>query len=134
MGMIATVLSTETTEVEEAKVTEVIVNTGGGVNLTGSNFQGNGVDAPPLAGDYAVAVKTQGNGEIVIVGYLDPNDAGVAGQGECRVYSRNADGEVKAEIWLKADGSVMFMNADGQFELKADGQLDVNNGNLTVDP
>lgn len=47
------------------------------------------------------------------MGYLDAANAGQAAAGEKRIYSRNGDGAVVADVWLKANGDVIVTSSEG---------------------
>jgi len=87
------------------KTLEVTATTADPEEIEGSQASPAGFDGQPLNDDLAVAVKAPGQGQWVIVGYLDlKNGSGVA-QGESRQYSRDADGNIVFSIHLKADGT-----------------------------
>lgn len=89
-------------------LTEVQVTpTAEGLPVTAEHYAPPGVDAVPMEGDTAVQVPGAGSGRWVVMGYMDTANAGEAGPGEFRIYSRNSDGAIQATIWLKSDGSVV---------------------------
>jgi hypothetical protein len=63
-----------------------------------------GTDANPIKGMTAIYAQTSVQGEPVIIGYINKNQ--LAEPGEHRIYSTDANGELKAFIWLKADGKI----------------------------
>ena len=68
-------------------------------------YQPSGVDSPPLPGETCACMPiTDGTGEFAIVGFSSAK--GKAAPGETRVFSRDTAGTVKAEAWLRNDGSV----------------------------
>lgn len=124
MGLIGTVLSTErSTNSDGAKVTIVKFDAGGGDIQTGELFAPSGVDAPPLPGDSVEAVSGTRSGGHQVVGSIDPNNAGVADDGEHRTYGRDSSGAIVSEIWQKGDGSI---------EITATGNVSING--VTIDP
>ena len=133
MGRLGSLVSFTRTTVDGDRVAEVVLDFGGGDRATAPVFSPAGVDSQPLADDYVAVAETDGSGEVAAVGYVDPANEGTAAPGEFRIYARNADGDVVAEVHLQDDGAVVCVNASGSFELKANGQFDAN-GNFTVDP
>lgn len=65
-----------------------------------------GIDSAPVKNMKAVYADTNKKGKPVIVGYL--NKSLLAGDGETRLYSVDADGNLKIYLWLKADGIIEF--------------------------
>lgn len=118
---------------EAATATDATISFGGNDDVTAHVYSSPGVDALPVAGDYAVTVPIDGSGAVAVVGFIDPANEGTAADGETRLYARDADRKVVATVWLKADGSVRCENEKGFFEISADGQFNAN-GNFTVDP
>ena len=116
---------------------EVKLDLGGEDTVTGYHFSPAGTDAPPRPGDVAYLGEDLGAGNAQAVGYQDPINAGVAAAGEHRVYSRDADGAPIAELWLKADGSILVRSVAGgsSAELAADGAIDLSNalGGVAID-
>ena len=121
-----------------SRVSDVIVDPGGGNNITGEHFSDPGDDAFPLVTDYAIAVDTQRKGGAAVVGYVDPINTPKALIGDKRIYARDSNGDSVAEIWLKSDSSIVISNDNGEFELKSDGSIDINgviidaSGNVTI--
>jgi hypothetical protein len=111
MGRVAEVISTER---DAAGVLTVRVDPGGGAIKSAEHFADAGSDCVPLPGDSVAIEGSAGAGSEAVTGYHDPNNPGVAEPGEVRRYSRNADGEVVAELWLKRDGSLEFRSLNGQ--------------------
>lgn len=110
----------------------VKTDSGGGPLVTPKSFNDAGDDSQPLQSDYAVSVEISEEGSRVIVGYIDPQNAGVAGIGEKRIYSRESGGTIKAEIHLKNDGSILISNDAGQFELESGGDCVINGCKITT--
>lgn len=106
---------------DSLKVPEVQVTPSAeGLPVTAEHYTPPGVDAVPLEGDTAVMVPGTGNGRWVVMGYMDTANAGSAGPGEFRIYSRNSDGEIVATIWLQSSGSVVV---NGVLTVAADGNM-----------
>lgn len=56
----------------------------------------------------------------------DDNIEPITNPGEKRIYSTDSDGNLKASIYLKDDGSIREENDNGYHELKANGDVDIN--------
>ena len=121
MGLIAKLISFTRTTRNDAKVSDVTVDTGGGYNVTCENFQPSGDDAQPLAGDYTALSSETGSGRASIVGYVDTINEPKALVGEKRIYARDASGAVVVEVWLKNTGDAVVSNANGSVVLGEDG-------------
>lgn len=118
-------------------VSDVIVDPGGGANITVQHYADPGDDSYPMLTDLGVIIDTPGKGRAKIVGYLDPINTPKTISGEKRIYSRDSNGVSIAEVWLKSDGSIVGSNLNGNFELKADGSFFISgdvviSGNLSV--
>lgn len=147
MGRLASVTEFLRNTDQGTPTPEVKCDAGDGDPSTVGHFGPPGTDAQPLAGDVAYLGEDVGRGNEQATGYQDPKNPGVAGPGEHRIYSRAADGSIVAEIWAKADGSILVRSvlggssvelaADGSVsiaaasasaELGADGSIDLSNG------
>ena len=62
-----------------------------------------GFDSNPLKDMIAIYAETSSKGGNVIIGYLNKNQ--LAQVGESRMFSTDADGNLKISIWCKADGT-----------------------------
>lgn len=135
MGFVATVVEFLRSVVDGAEAPEAKVDRGGDDTVTGYHFASPGDDAQPLAGDAAYLGDDLGSGAAQITGYQDPTTAPKAGAGEKRIYSRSGPGVMAAEVWLKADGSIVIANAAGSVELAADGSSQMVNplGSVALD-
>lgn len=69
-----------------------------------------GVDSSPIKGMTAIYSPTSNNSEDVILGYINKNQ--LAESGETRLFSLDANGNLKSYLWLKKDGS-LELNGDG---------------------
>ncbi len=137
MGFLGEVVSFERATVEGAQAPEVRIDRGGDEPATVGHFAPPGIDAAPLPGDNAYAGDDVGAGAAQAVGYQDPKTPPVATGGEVRLYSRSGPGVVAADVWLKADGTIVARTvAGGVFELGPDGSMRAGNavGELAVDP
>jgi len=117
-----------------AKYDEARVDLGGGDIVTAEVFAPAGDDSQALPGDYPVVVTIPRTGGAVIVGYVDPKNAGETDPGERRIYARNAGtGEIVAELRLFANGRIRGQNSAGVFELHRDGTFEANGAKMLVD-
>lgn len=123
MSRTAEVLGFERTEAGA----EVKVDPGGAANKSADHYADSGVDAPPLPGDFAALTQGSGQGREQVTGYLDPNNVGVAAEGERRTYARDATGAIVAEIWAKANGDISITS------LKAGGKINLNGFEIDQD-
>ncbi len=122
MGLVAKLLSFARVTRNDANVSDVKADPGGGPNVTAEHFAAPGDDAHPLPGDYPYLAPTQQRGRFAAVGYVDPKNEQKAQPGERRLYARDAEtGEAVFEIWIKADGSGTLSNANGSVTLDPDG-------------
>lgn len=126
MGFLATVLSFSRRVVSGAQAPEARVDRGGGNTMTAFHFSAPGDDSHPLPGDVAYLGDDAGRGATQVLGYQDAETAPVAGAGEKRIYARSGPGEVSAEVWLKADGSLLLKNEKGSIELQITGHVKVS--------
>lgn len=69
-----------------------------------------GIDSSPLKGMTAIYGSTSNNGDTVILGYIQKNQ--LAEVGETRFFSLDANGGLKAFIWLKNDGDIQLNGDD----------------------
>lgn len=65
-----------------------------------------GIDSAPIKGMYLVAIDTYDKGYAKVIGMLPDEKYTVAQPGETRIYSIDTDGNVKAVVYLKGDGSI----------------------------
>lgn len=128
MGWIAKLKSFRRSQRNGAYVSDAKVDLGGSYSITPEHFSAPGDDSYPLPGDYVASVPVEQTGRAVAVGYLDPANAPQAAVGEKRIYSRNSDGDVVAEVWLLNTGEVRVVNENGQVTLGPDGSILGDNG------
>lgn len=122
MGRIARLLSFVRLTRNDAKVSDVKVNPGGGPNITAEHFADAGDDAHPLITDYVALNTDSGSGRETAIGYLDPINEPKAQPGDKRIYGRDAEsGAVVVEVWLKNDGTAIVSNDNGSVTLRPDG-------------
>lgn len=85
--------------------------------VTGMEAMPYGDDSNPIAGMDAVYLELSSRKNKVIVGYI--NKQQLADVGEKRIFSTDANGNVKFYIWIHADGTCEFNGKDNhlaQFE------------------
>lgn len=123
MGLIGRILSFVRTQRNGAQISDVKTDPGGGPNVTAEHFAPAGDDAHPLPDDYVYAARSPQRGRYAAVGYVDTSNASKAQPGEKRIYSRDSGGTQKAEVWLKADGTVVCENENGRTTLAPDGSF-----------
>ena len=122
MGRIAKLLSFVRVTRNDAKISDVKVDPGGGPNVTAEHFASSGDDAHPLPDDYVIINDSAGTGRKASIGYLDPLNIPKALPGDKRIYARDEDtGAVVVEIWLKNDGTAIVSNDNGSIMLRPDG-------------
>lgn len=126
MGRLGKLLSFTHRLVNNINFSDVKIDPDGGSNVTGEHFSAPGDDSVPLPGDTVVTNKIQGEGREVINGYADTKNPKKSTDGEKRIYSREANGDEIAEVWLKLDGTIIASNAGGSVELKPDGTISMN--------
>lgn len=98
----------------------VEISSGTGRVVTGLLLCPLGCEFVPVVDDFVLYSRT--SKEIIVhAGLSKPFESAA---GEVRLFSRNAAGVIKADVKIKADGTV---------SIEAQGQVSIN-GNLTVDP
>lgn len=95
-------------------------------------FSDAGDDSRPLPDDYVAIVESNEEGVFDAVGCADPKNESVAAAGEKRIYSRNSEGEIVSEVYLKNSGEIESKNENGSSKLGADGSLEYANSALSV--
>lgn len=129
MGRIAKLLSFVRVTRNDAKISDVKIDPGGGSNITAEHFAPAGDDSFPLKTDYVVTNDIPRTGGEAAIGYLDPINTPKAQEGDKRIYARDANtGAVIVEIWLKNDGTAITSNSNGSFTLNPDGSIKGSNG------
>lgn len=124
MGIVATVLSTDGTDVKSDR--------GNSDNVTAQHFTTPGDDSHPLPNDYAALSEASGTGRQTVVGYKDASNEPEALPGEKRTYARNASGQVVAQVWARNNGEVSIFNDAGAFTLEPSGDVVINGVRITV--
>ena len=128
MGRIGRVLNVLRARRNNARVTDVQVDPGGGANVTGEQVLPPGYDGIALDDDYSCAVEIQGTGREAIVGYADTRSVPRAGPGDARIYARSDATTEAAQVWTRANGTIVASNANGSFTLNPDGSGRISNG------
>jgi len=82
-----------------------------------TRFGSPGDDSKPLPGDSVLLLDLETRGGKVAVGYVDPKNASSVDDGERHIYSRDADGNIKAFVrWLKT--GILRLNGTGDFAVR----------------
>jgi len=102
MGMIGKILRSFI----EDDIREVVTEIYEGFPKTSRQILPPGIDSAPLPDDQGVIISIDGTeGKTVQIGvYTDPS----VQAGEIRIYSRDSDGAIKAELHLRPDGKHYF--------------------------
>lgn len=69
----------------------------------------HGIDSNPVKDMYALYGETDQKGKTVVIGYLNKNV--LAAIGETRIFSTDANGELQAWTWHKADGTIEMLGS-----------------------
>lgn len=130
--MIGEVLRVERDTEEGAHVTNVVVDTGGGSNVTAEYFPAPGDDSPPCVGDMVTLGESEGAGSMAVTGANDARNAGKAEGGERRFYARDPDGVPVSEVWLKGDGTLEMTGIKCGWKIigKSDGTVEINGATI----
>lgn len=115
-------------------VREVRADIGGKNIRSCPQFQPANEDSVPLRDDYAVILPIKTVAHDPVVGYVDVKnhtDASPVGPGEKRIYSRDANGNIVAEAFFQADGTLYIQSDNGITVDSSNGV--VINGTVTVD-
>lgn len=110
---------------------ELKIKTGSTALKTAPQFSDAGDDSTPLDTDYAIAVPIPEEGGMVVVGFIDPKNAGITDPGEKRIYSRDGSGVIVCEFYMKGDRSCVLDNGQGRFELESGGDFVINGIRIT---
>jgi len=103
--------------------TKIKIDGGGGNIKTASLYSSAGDDSLPLSTDHVVAISIAQSGAVVVVGIKNKI---TVKPGEKKIFSRQANGEIAASIYLKENGVIHGENKFGYFELTETGQFVVN--------
>jgi len=133
MGRLATLLSFARGTISGLPSSLSKLQMGAGHTLSGQHAGSPGDDAHPLEGDYAVSVHVEGSGRLFTVAYIDPKAQHAAQPGDRRLYSRDGQGSMTGEVWLKASGEILLSNSNGSVTLHSDGRVLASNGNGSID-
>lgn len=71
---------------------------------TAEDVSSYGIDSNPVKDMVAIYAESGVSGETVIIGYINKNR--LAQVGETRLFSTDANGNLKTSIWLKNDGNI----------------------------
>lgn len=134
MGWINKVLAFTRVTRNDAKISDVKIDPGGGPVITAEHYGPAGDDAHPLTTDYVLAVGTPRTGGAAVAGYIDPINTPKAQPGDKRIYARDSDtGATVVEVWLKNDGTATVFNASGSITLRPDGGAIITTPGSTFD-
>lgn len=106
----AKVLRTEDASDVDGHATDVVVDPGGGNNITAELALPPGDDSKPLPGDFAALKSGSAEGSRQAVAFFDPATESKTADGEKRIYGRDAQGNTVCEIWLKNNGEIQVTN------------------------
>lgn len=113
IGKVLSNISRQRKVIEPEVKTEIYKND---INYS-PRFGPPGDDSKPLPGDSDLLVSLENRGGKAAVGYVDPKNASSVDDGERQIYSRDADGNIKAFIrWLKT--GILRLNGTGDFAVR----------------
>lgn len=100
-------------------------------------FAPSGDDSPPLPEDRVFISEVEGTGNAISAGVMSKSQG--AKPGEKILYARDGNGEVKAKIHLKNDGSILVegekdaeLQIKGNISITVDGNCDLNASQVTI--
>jgi len=73
---------------------------------TSFQFAPAGIDSSPIKEMIALYGETDEKGKTAVMGYI--NKQQLAEDGEVRIYSQNASGDLQTYVWVKKDGTMEF--------------------------
>jgi len=145
MGRLAKLLSFTRVTREGANLSEVKIDPDGGSNITGEHFSAPGDDSYPLITDIVITSTNNRTGGESVIGYIDVKNAGIAAEGDKRIYARDSGGNIVCALWLKNDGTVdlssdsdVKVTSGGAIDLTSSGDVNINgviikaNGDVTM--
>lgn len=94
-----------------------------------SYFQHVGFSSIPRANAVGIVLSEDDTYSMIATTDTSSDRPVLSSAGDVCIYA-DADKFVK----VAADGAITIINDNGSIVLKANGQIDLNNGNLTVDP
>lgn len=97
---------------------------GGGDIITADYYASSGHDALPREGDYVLVTEGAGAGEYSVAGF-DDGSSKVSKPGENRLYSRDADGVIKASAHLFEDGQIVVRNEAASITISPEGAISI---------
>lgn len=132
LGRVGTVVEiSEEVNDDGAKIQNTMLDMGGDINnnIDGEHFTDPGNDSQPLPIDYAMLhPTTEDNGNSgVVIGYQDVTTDKLAKPGEKRIYARDENGVVVAEVYLKNSGELLIKNDEGSITIAPDGSITITN-------
>jgi hypothetical protein len=121
----ADILAVERKVKDGVHSTEVRVDMGGGDTGTAEHVADVGDDSCPIPGiDEATVTESSGSGNVQAIGYSSPASEPKTAPGEKRLYVRDEEGTLVAELWLKHDEAVIeAFKADYPIRIKTTGPV-----------
>lgn len=117
------------------------IDPGGGACVSVSQFGTAGDDSAPLDTDRAILTQLPRSGSMAIIGYIDTKNAPAVAKGERKLYARDVNGNIKASMWLKANGGVVvdcygeisLSNTSGSIVVAENGVITLNGVTIGID-
>lgn len=130
----AEILAVERKLKDGETVTEVRVDQGGGDNATAEHVSPPGDDSCPIPSvDVASVLDSAGEGNTQAIGYSDTRNPPKTAPGERRLYVREEDGTLVAELWLKHDEAVIeAFKADYPIRIKTTGPVIIDSPDVRL--
>lgn len=88
-----------------------------------------GIDSVPLQDDVTYITEERGNGQSYCLGVY-PNAS--AEEGEIKIYSRANGSTLKAQVYLKKDGTIEIKNDLGSIIIDSAGLVEIKSSALTL--
>jgi len=79
----------------------------------------------PLAEDKILIIEKEGTGEYAGIAILNEDQS--EDEGEKKLFSRDANGNIKASVYFKKDGK-LIIDCDSDIEIKSDSKIKMMNG------
>ena len=95
-------------------------------NIKGESYSSPGDDSPGLEDDRVYLANIEGQGRSVVLGTFSISRG--AQQGEKILYSRAPNGDVKAKIYIKADGGIEIVGDGNDVEINTSTNLVLQSG------
>lgn len=123
-----------TTNDDGQQIIELQVDPEGSATVTVEYFDATGEDSPPLVGDSVALIEGPAEGTMQAIAWQDPKNPTKSGDGDKRIYSRDTQGVLATEIWLKGNGDVAItvIKVGAVVEIKTDGVLKLSSPDVRV--